>query len=220
MTSDNTPVTQARLQMVRTQIEARGVKNLQVLEVMKQVERHLFIPPELMEFAYSDRPVSIGEKQTVSQPYMVAFMTELLDVRPEARVLEIGTGSGYQTAVLARLAAQVYSVEIISSLRQKADRLLTELGIKNVITRIGDGFEGWPEEAPYERIIVTASPSEVPSPLLEQLAIGGRMVIPIGEGPDQMLRLIQKTKSGVEQKEVLPVRFVPMTGRAQEENLS
>ncbi len=220
MTSDNTPVTQARLQMVRTQIEARGVKNLQVLEVMKQVERHLFIPPELMEFAYSDRPVSIGEKQTVSQPYMVAFMTELLDVRPEARVLEIGTGSGYQTAVLARLAAQVYSVEIISSLRQKADRLLTELGIKNVITRIGDGFEGWPEEAPYERIIVTASPSEVPSPLLEQLAIGGRMVIPIGEGPDQVLWLVQKTKSGVEQKEVLPVRFVPMTGRAQEENLS
>ncbi len=217
MTPEDSRFTQARLEMVRRQIEARGVHNSRVLDAMKQVERHLFVPPELAEFAYLDRPVPIGEGQTISQPYMVAFMTELLEVRPEHRVLEIGTGSGYQAAVLARLAGEVYTIEIIPSLRERADKLLKKLGVLNVITRTGDGFLGWPEKAPFDRIMVTASPPEVPKPLLEQLAVGGRMVIPTGEGNEQVLRLIQKTKSGVTQKEVLPVRFVPMTGRAQEE---
>lgn len=217
MTPEDAQFTQARAQMVHKQIEGRGVRDPRVLEAMKQVERHLFIPPELAEFAYLDRPVPIGEGQTISQPYMVAFMTELLDLKPDDRVLEIGTGSGYQAAVLARLAAKVYSIEIIPSLRERADQLLKELGIQNVVTRTGDGFLGWPQEAPFDRIIVTASPPEVPKPLLEQLAVGGRMVIPVGEGNEQVLRLIQKTKSGIEQKEVLPVRFVPMTGRAQEQ---
>lgn len=218
MTPDDARLAQARAQMVRKQIEERGVRDPRVLEAMKQVERHLFIPAELAEFAYSDRPVPIGEGQTISQPYMVAFMTELLAIKPEHRVLEIGTGSGYQTAVLASLAAKVYSIEIIPSLLERSDQLLKKLEIHNIITRTGDGFLGWPEEAPFDRIIVTASPPEVPKPLLEQLAVGGRMVIPVGEGNEQALRLIQKTKSGIEQKEVLPVRFVPMTGRAQEEH--
>lgn len=217
MTHDDTQFTQARLEMVRRQIEARGVRNPRVLHAMRQVERHLFVPPELAEFAYLDRPVPIGEGQTISQPYMVAFMTELLDLEPGHRVLEIGTGSGYQAAVLGRLAREVYSIEIIPTLRERADKLLKELGVLNVITRTGDGFLGWPEKAPFDRIMVTASPPEVPGPLLKQLAVGGRMVIPTGEGNEQVLRLIQKTKSGIEQKEVLPVRFVPMTGKAQEE---
>ncbi|HXH28581.1 MAG TPA: protein-L-isoaspartate(D-aspartate) O-methyltransferase [Candidatus Polarisedimenticolia bacterium] len=207
------PEASLRRRMVREQIVARGVEDPRVLDAMERVPRHLFVPEDLRARAYDDGPLPIGGGQTISQPYIVAFMSEALRTRPGDRVLEIGTGSGYQAAVLATLVAQVYSIEIRPDLaRQAADRL-QKLGYGNVMVRTGDGHLGWPEQAPFDAIIVTAAPTELPQRLVEQLRPGGRMVIPIGlEEGDQRLVRITRTETGVERDTLLPVRFVPMTG--------
>jgi len=204
---------QARERMVREQIEARGVTNETVLEAMRAVPRHLLVPPRLRHRAYEDRPLPIGHDQTISQPYIVAFMTEILDPQPGDRVLEIGTGSGYQAAVLAEIVEAVYSIEIVEPLAEQAARDLASIGYPNLHLRTGDGYLGWPEEAPFDAIIVTCAPEAVPQPLVEQLKEGGRMIIPVG-GETQELYLLEKRDGAVEERAVLPVRFVPMTGRA------
>jgi protein-L-isoaspartate(D-aspartate) O-methyltransferase len=207
---------QRRVRMVDTQIAARGVRDPRVLAAMREVPRHLFVAPSQLIHAYDDQPLPIGDgSQTVSQPYIVALMTELLDLQPEEKVLEIGTGSGYQSAVLARLARHVYTIEIVPELARAAGERLTRLGYGNVTVREGDGYRGWPEEAPFDGIVVTAAPERIPEPLLEQLAPGGRMVIPVG-GFFQELKVFSKDKSGrVSEKDILPVRFVPMTGEIE-----
>ena len=207
-----------RERMVQMDIQARGVKDESVLRAMRQVERHRFVPDFLQLLAYADHPLPIGEDQTISQPYIVALMTELLSLGPEDRVLEIGTGSGYQAAVLAEIAKEVYTIEIIPSLAESAEKRLKELGYQKVWVRAGDGYLGWPEKAPFDAIVVTAAPENIPQPLIDQLKIGGRMVIPVGGFPAQTLYLIRKTESGIEKEEVIPVRFVPMTGLAQDSN--
>lgn len=198
--------------MVETQIIARGVRDPRVLAAMREVPRHLFVDLSQRGRAYDDQPLPIGHNQTVSQPYIVALMSELLDLQPGDRVLEIGTGSGYQSAVLGKLARRVYSIEILPDLAHAAAARLKELGYSNVTVKEGDGYRGWPEEAPFDAIIVTAAPERIPEPLLEQLAPGGRMVIPVG-GFFQELKVFSKDKDGkVSEKDILPVRFVPMTG--------
>lgn len=199
--------------MVMSQIEARGVRDARVLAAMRQVPRHEFMPRDLAPYAYEDQPLPIGFAQTISQPYIVAFMTETLQLRGGEKVLEIGTGSGYQAAVLAALGCEVFSIEIVAPLAERAGATLRRLGYKTQV-RAGDGYRGWPEAAPFDRVIVTAAPDHVPQPLLEQLAVGGIMVLPVG-GDDQQLIVLHKTAAGVERREVLPVRFVPMTGEAQ-----
>lgn len=203
-----------RSAMVARQIVARGVKDAAVLEAMRAVPRHLFVPPGARAHAYEDRPLPIGHGQTISQPFIVAYMTEALDVSARHRVLEIGTGSGYQAAVLARLAREIFSVEIVPELGSRAATVLKELGYGNVTVRIGDGYAGWPEHAPFERIIVTAAPDHVPAPLVQQLAVGGRMVIPVGPaGGLQELLVIEKSASGTVQHRTIPVIFVPLVHR-------
>ena len=204
--------------MVRFQIEARGVKDPAVLNAMRQVQRHQFVPTVLVPFAYSDGPLPIGEDQTISQPYIVALMTELLSLDSDDKVLEVGTGSGYQAAVLAEIVSEVYTIEILPGLAEGARKRLEQLGYQNVFVRTGDGYLGWPEKAPFDGIIVTAAPDEIPKPLLDQLKVGGRMVIPLGSFPNQTLYVIRKTEHGIEKEEVIPVRFVPMTGIAQDVN--
>jgi protein-L-isoaspartate(D-aspartate) O-methyltransferase len=202
-----------RAEMVGEQIARRGVKDERVLDVMRQVPRHLFVPPSERGEAYTDKPLPIGDGQTISQPYIVAFMTELLGVRPDDTVLEIGTGSGYQAAVLARLARRIYTIEIIPSLAHEAERRLQAMGYANVEVRAGDGYQGWPEHAPFDRIIVTAAPPEIPQALLAQLKRGGRMVIPVGKtGDTQQLMVLEKsaTSDEIVRRNVIPVRFVPM----------
>jgi protein-L-isoaspartate(D-aspartate) O-methyltransferase len=208
-----------RKTMVRTQIEARGVRNPVVLDAMRSVERHRFVPETERAAAYEDHPLPIGNGQTISQPYIVALMTELLDPKIHHKVLEIGTGSGYQTAVLAEVVGQVFSIEIVEPLGKQAEQTLKELGYDNVHLRVGDGYRGWPEEAPFDGILVTAAPPHIPQPLIDQLKIGGRMVIPVGESWwGQQLQLLVKNPDGkVEVKRSIGVRFVPMTGEAQEE---
>jgi protein-L-isoaspartate(D-aspartate) O-methyltransferase len=206
----------ARERMVAMQIARRGVKDKAVLRAMAQVPRHLFVPAEDRADAYDDRPLPIGEGQTISQPYIVAFMTEQAAVGPGARVLEVGTGSGYQAAVLAALGAEVYTIEIVPALGKRAAETLAALNYKNVKTRIGDGYLGWPEAAPFDAIVVTAAPPEVPAPLLQQLKVGGRMVIPVGESAQALRLITRKGERDYQEKSVLPVRFVPMTGKAQE----
>lgn len=201
-----------RLNMVRDQIESRGVKNQAVLEAMREVPRHLFIPPNLRHEAYEDEPVPIGHGQTISQPYIVALMTELLELKSDSKVLEIGTGSGYQAAILSVLSDSVFSVEIIPELAASADSTLKTLGYK-VEVKCGDGYRGWPEHAPFDGIIVTAAPEKIPEPLLDQLAENGRLVIPVGSY-FQELKLIRKQNGKLTEKDVAPVRFVPMTGEA------
>jgi len=201
---------QLRQKMVNEQIIARGVRAESVIKAMQKVERHLFVPEQYRNFAYSDRPLPIGEGQTISQPYIVALMTELLDLKKSDKVLEIGTGSGYQAAILAEICDSVYTIEIIPSLGKQAQVLLKELGYHNIHCKIGDGYLGWPEHAPYDGIIVTCAPSKIPQPLKEQLAEGGRMVIPVGATYTQELVLVTKTKGKLIQKSVIPVRFVPM----------
>ena len=197
-----------RLEMVERQIAARGVKDPRVLEAMRTTPRHLFVPEAEMPYAYEDRPLPIGSGQTISQPYIVAFMTEQLHLTGNETVLEIGTGSGYQTAVLARLARKVYSIEIRPELANGAVERLKSLGIANAEVMAGDGYKGWPEHAPFDGILVTAAPERIPPPLLEQLASLGRMVIPVG-GFYQELKVIERSGGGYTEKSVLPVRFVP-----------
>ena len=201
-----------RLRMVNEQLRARDIKDPRVLAAMEKVPRHLFIPEGGRHEAYADYPVPIGHGQTISQPYIVAFMTQALDVQPEHRVLEIGTGSGYQAAVLAELAKAVYTMEIIEPLAESARKTLESLGYENVHVRAGNGYDGWPEHAPYDRIMVTAAPEEVPQALVEQLKVGGLMAIPVGSF-SQELRILRKTPQGMEMLRTLPVRFVPMTGK-------
>jgi protein-L-isoaspartate(D-aspartate) O-methyltransferase len=204
-----------RKEMVERQIKARGVSNEPVLQAMLKVERHKFVPEEYQAYSYCDDPLPIGEGQTISQPYIVALMTELLDVQPGHRVLEIGTGSGYQAAILAELTDQVYSIEIVPKLAETAAERLRNLGYDKVVVKCGDGYQGWEEHAPFDSIIVTAAPDHVPQPLVDQLRMGGRLVIPVGEYYQELM-LIMKTEQGIKRKTVIPVRFVPMTGEAQE----
>ncbi len=204
-----------RAEMVATQIEARGVHDSEVLEAMRTVPRHKFVAKHLYPLAYSDHPLTIGEGQTISQPYIVAFMTEALRLQPHFKVLEIGTGSGYQAAVLAEIVDSVLTIEIIESLGKSARVTLSKLGYKNIQVRIGDGYQGWSEAAPFDAIIVTAAPPEVPQPLIDQLKVGGRMVIPVGDYIQELIR-ITKTEDEVVRESLLPVRFVPMTGEAQQ----
>jgi protein-L-isoaspartate(D-aspartate) O-methyltransferase len=200
--------------MVRTQIEARGVKDEAVLDSMRTVPRHLFVAESVRSAAYADSPQPIGDGQTISQPYIVALMTELLEVAPGDAVLEIGTGSGYQAAVLAEMGVEVYSIEIKPRLCQQAQETLAELGYERAHVRCGDGYGGWPEHAPFDGIIVTAAPERIPEPLLEQLAVGAHMVIPVGAFY-QELKVITRTEQGLDERSVIPVRFVPMTGEAE-----
>ena len=201
-----------RKSMVETQIRSRGIKHDGVLRSMLDVPRHEFVPEADRSRAYEDRPLPIGLGQTISQPYIVALMTELADPKPNHHVLEVGTGSGYQAAVIARLVAQVYSIEIIPEHAESAAARLQRLGLKNLEVRAGNGYLGWPERAPFDAILVTAGATEIPQLLLDQLKSGGRMIIPIGNGPnDQVLKVIEKNLSGkVESRDVLPVRFVPL----------
>ena len=201
-----------RARMVNEQLKARDIRSERVLDAMLKVPRHLFIPESARGGAYGDFPVPIGNGQTISQPYIVAFMTQALDVGPGDRVLEIGTGSGYQAAVLSVLAKEVFSIEIIEPLADRARATLTDLGYRNIQVRAGNGYLGWPEHAPYDRIIVTAAPDEVPPALVEQLKIGGLMAIPVGVD-DQELRILRRLPTGLETITTLPVRFVPMTGK-------
>lgn len=204
-----------RLKMVASQIEARRIRDPVVLEAMRTVPRHLFVPPEYREQAYADHPLPLEQRQTISQPYIVALMTELARPRPGMKVLEVGTGSGYQAAVLAACGAEVYTIEILPGLARSAAAVLEKLGYQNLHTRIGDGYDGWPEAAPFDAVVVTAAPDVIPQPLLDQLAPGGRLVIPVGSH-SQDLVLVTRTEDGFERRSVTPVRFVPMTGKAQE----
>lgn len=198
------------MKMVEQQIAARGVSDERVLDAMRNVKRHLFVPEDLREYAYSDRPLPIGEGQTISQPYVVAFMTEKLELEQHEKVLEIGTGSGYQAAVLGEICDNVWTIEVNQALAERAVKTLRETGYENVHVRHGDGYLGWPEEAPFDAIIVTCAPSDVPEPLEQQLAEGGRMIIPVSAGFGQELVLLTKRGGKLVRREVLPVRFVPM----------
>lgn len=206
-----------RRRMVSEQLTVRGrdITNGRVLAAMGKVPRHEFVPEGLRQLAYEDQPLPIGHEQTISQPYIVAFMTEALQPRHSDRVLEIGTGSGYQAAVLAELVSEVHTIEIITELANRAAADLKRLGYTNVHVRAGDGYQGWSEAAPFDAIIVTCAPDKVPQPLIEQLKEGGRMIIPVGSGWNQELVLLRKQGGQVQKRSVLPVRFVPMTGAGQ-----
>jgi protein-L-isoaspartate(D-aspartate) O-methyltransferase len=210
------PTQLARDRMVDEQLVPRGIKDPAVLAAMRRVPRHLFVPEYVRALAYADRPLPIGHDQTISQPAIVAAMTELANVRRRSRVLEIGTGSGYQAAVLAAMGAEVYSVEIVAPLGDQAAKVLAQLGYENVKTRIGDGYRGWPEAAPFDAILVTAAPAKVPEPLKRQLKVGGRLVIPVGT-VEQELRVLTRTRAGWDERTVISVRFVPMTGESESE---
>jgi protein-L-isoaspartate(D-aspartate) O-methyltransferase len=205
------------MSMVAEQIEARGIRNPLVLDAMRLVPRHRFVPPELQDQAYRDSPLPIGHRQTISQPYIVALMTQLVAPKRSMKVLEIGTGSGYQAAILAECVQEVYTIEILPELGRQAAELLEELGYQNIHARIGDGYDGWPENAPFDAILVTAAPATIPQPLLDQLAIGGRLVIPVGEFHQDLL-VVSRTETGFERLTETAVRFVPMTGKAQDEH--
>jgi protein-L-isoaspartate(D-aspartate) O-methyltransferase len=209
--------TSARAQMVAEQLAApsRGITHRGVLQAMASVPRHEFVPAAQRRWAYDDGPLPIGYGQTISQPYIVAFMTEHLSPQASHRVLEIGTGSGYQAAVLAQLVREVYSVEILEPLATRAAADLQRLGYANVFVRSGDGYLGWPEKAPFDSVIVTCAPEHIPQPLVDQLKEGGRMLIPVGPPLDQKLYVLEKQDGKVRQRAVLPVRFVPMTGQGQ-----
>jgi len=200
-----------RERMVKTQIEERGIKDKGVLEAMRKVQRHKFVPPSLQNFSYEDCPLPIGDGQTISQPYIVAVMTELLGLSKNDLVLEIGTGSGYQAAILAELSGEVYTIEILPTLAQKAEVLLNKLGYRNISVKCADGYLGWPQNAPFDAIIVTCAAPKVPGPLIEQLAEGGRLVMPIGAEANQELKLLVKHDGKIEEKDIIPVLFVPMT---------
>jgi protein-L-isoaspartate(D-aspartate) O-methyltransferase len=211
------PLAEARREMVERQIAERGVKDKRVLDAMREVPRHEFVPKELRDLAYTDQPLPIGHDQTISQPYIVAFMTEALDPQATDKVLEIGTGSGYQAAVLAGLVDHVYSIEIVEPLAERAAATLKRLDFAKVTVKAGDGYRGWPEHAPFDAVIVTCAPDHVPEPLVNQLREGGRMIIPVGgEFGAQELYLLRKKDGKVTRTAVLPVRFVPMTGESRQ----
>ena len=199
-----------RLDMVNDQIKARGISDKKVIEAMIKVPRHLFVPDPYQGNAYEDIPLPIGLEQTISQPYIVAFMTEALTLKTTDRVLEIGTGSGYQAAILAEICNSVYTIDIFKQLADRAKQTLDDLGYKNIMVRHGDGYRGWPEHAPFDAIIVTCAPSSIPQPLKDQLAEGGRMIIPVGGSGVQQLVFLVKKQGKIVQESVLPVRFVPM----------
>lgn len=207
---------QQREEMVQLHLEARDIENRRVLEAMKTVPRHRFVPARVREYSYADNPLPIGQKQTISQPYIVALMSQVADPKPKDRALEIGTGSGYQAAVLAELVQEVYTIEIIPELAQRSEKLLSELGYENVRLRQGDGYQGWPDKAPFDIILVTAAAPKIPEPLLEQLAERGRLVMPVGStGGVQVLTLVTKKDGKLRRELITGVRFVPLTGKAQ-----
>ncbi|WP_019499664.1 protein-L-isoaspartate(D-aspartate) O-methyltransferase [Pseudanabaena sp. PCC 6802] len=201
-----------RLHMVDRQLRSRGIQNAAVLKAMSEVPRHYFVNPSETHLAYEDYPLEIGYAQTISQPYVVAYMTEAAEISPNDKVLEIGTGSGYQAAVLSRLAKEVYTVEIVPALAEHARQILERLGYQNVHVKMGNGYEGWPEYAPYDAIVATAAPDRVPPALVEQLAVDGKLVIPVGTW-EQDIVTIARTNNGLVEKRTIPVRFVPMTGK-------
>jgi protein-L-isoaspartate(D-aspartate) O-methyltransferase len=203
-----------RQRMVMEQLMPRGIHEERVLAAMSKVPREQFVPADMRAASYTDGPLPIGHGQTISQPYIVAFMTEQLRLSSKDRVLEIGTGSGYQAAILAELVAEVYTIEIIEPLAKSAEATLARLGYKNVYVKVGDGYKGWPEHAPFDAIIVTCAPDKVPQPLTDQLKEGGRMIIPVGDRFAQELYLLEKKNGQLKQSAVLPVRFVPMAGEA------
>ena len=209
------PTRQAeRHAMVEGQIMARGVRDPAVIQAMRQVPRHQFVTESEQEYSYEDRPLPIGYEQTISQPYIVAFMTEALKLKATDKVLEIGTGSGYQAAVLAQIVAEVYTIEIVEPLAKRAEEILGHLGYRNVHVQAGDGYQGWPTESPFDAIILTAAPDHIPQPLLDQLAIGGRLILPVGKFLQELV-LVNRTLDGYKQQVLLPVAFVPMTGEAE-----
>ena len=195
--------------MVKNQLVKRGITDQRVLKAMENTPRHLFMPAIYRHFAYYYGPMPIGEENTISQPYIVAIMTELLQLKGEEKVLEIGTGSGYQAAILSQVADTCYSIELIKTLSDKASAILKKLGYNNVVVKCADGYKGWPEHAPFDRIIITAAPEEVPQALVDQLKVNGRMVVPVGKTYQELL-LITKTEKGIKKKSIIPVRFVPM----------
>jgi protein-L-isoaspartate(D-aspartate) O-methyltransferase len=205
-----------RERMVKEQIVMRGVTDARVVAAMGKVPREAFVPFLVRRFSYLDRPLPIGFDQTISQPFIVAFMTEKLRLKRTDRVLEIGTGSGYQAAILGELAAEVYTIEIVEPLGKIATTTLRQLGYKNVRVKIGDGYKGWPEHAPFDAVIVTCAPEKVPPPLVEQTKEGGRIIIPVGQPSDQKLYLLEKKEGVLKQEAILPVLFVPMTGEARQ----
>ena len=200
--------------MVKEQLLARGISDQSVIQAMREVPRHEFVLADDSAEAYDDHPLPIGYGQTISQPYVVAYMTEALHVKKRERVLEIGTGSGYQAAILANLGAEVFTIEIIEELAERARQTFHRLGVPHVTSRAGDGYQGWPEEAPFDAIILTAAPEHVPQPLMDQLALGGRMILPLGKTLQRLI-ILTKTSTGIQRNELLPVAFVPMTGEAQ-----
>jgi len=213
LSKSNDEFVEERMLMVKRQIKARGVKDAEVLKVMETVPRHEFVPQELQEQSYQDKPLPVGLDQTISQPYIVGFMTELLSVDSDDVVLEVGTGSGYQAAVLSLLVKQLYTIEIIDELGLQSRERLQKSGCDNVEVKIGDGYNGWLEHAPYDAIIVTAAPDHIPRELINQLKVGGKMVIPTGKvDSNQILKLITKNNRGeITEKDIIPVRFVPLT---------
>jgi len=206
-----------RLEMVELYIEREGVSDKRVLKAMRTVPRHEFVPPRQRRRAYLDLPLAIGHRQTISPPFVVAYMTETIEPKPEDKVLEIGTGSGYQAAVLSGLVRDVYTIEIVESLGRGAAKVLDRLGYENVHVKVGDGYQGWPEHAPFDKIIVTCSPEAVPRPLVEQLKEGGRMIIPLGERYQQVFHLFEKQDGELVQTRLIPTLFVPMTGISEEQ---
>jgi len=215
LSTDADGVARERERMVAQQIAARGITDARTLAAMGKVPRHLFVPPSLAGEAYADSPLPIGHGQTISQPYIVGFMTQALGLEGGSKVLEVGTGSGYQAAVLAEIAAKVYTIEIVEPLAREARERLARLGYRNVEVRAGDGYLGWPEAAPFDGILVTAAAPRVPEPLKEQLADGGRLVIPVGDEYQEILVVTRRGKE-FDERRVLPVRFVPMTGRVRQ----
>ena len=211
---DNDPNAVKRWDMVEKQIISRGIQNSKVIQAMLKVPRHKFVPEDLRDSAYNDSPLPIGMEQTISQPYIVALMTELLNPKDGEKILEVGTGSGYQTAIIAEMRCEVYTIEILEPVAEKAKEILRALDYENIHFKIGDGYRGWEEHAPFDAIIVTAAPDHIPQSLINQLKVKGRMIIPVGALYQDLL-LIRKTEKGVDMKTVTPVRFVPMTGEAK-----
>ncbi len=200
--------------MVKNQIEKRGIKNPAVIQAMQKVKRHLFVPGNLQSFAYADYPLPIGENQTISQPYIVALMTELAEINPSDKALEIGTGSGYQAAILAELCQSVYTIEINPVLAERAKGLLNELGYRNIFCKTGDGYQGWSDNGPFDVILVTCAPLVIPDSLIRQLNDNGRMVIPVGPADNQNLVVYRKIDNHLKSERIIPVRFVPMVDEA------